>query len=70
MGHNWIGLCDIGHRGKQLSDIESGAAQRLGQPQRAESSPLERVDLVKWILVVEISILGTSGDTGQQLAES
>ena len=40
--------------------VNPAPPRSLGQPQRAEAGPLQGGDLVKWVLVVEVSVLGAA----------
>jgi hypothetical protein len=59
---------DIENRGEQLRHSESRATEMLGQPQGAKAGSFERSNLVKRVLVVEISSSRASADLGQQVS--
>ena len=69
MRDNGIGPRDVDDRGKELWHSKTRTAKVLGQSQRSEAGALERGDLVKWVLVVEVSILGSGSDLTEQFTE-
>lgn len=62
-----VGLSDIDDGGKELSHRKSRAAQFGGYAQPAESRLLEKPDLIKGILVVQITVPCSLGDLGEQI---
>ena len=69
MGDNRIGAGDVDDRRKQLPHGQSRAAEVGRQPQRAEAGAFECDDLIKGVLVVEVSVLGSGGDLAEQSVE-
>ena len=62
MGRNGIGMRDVDHSGEQLWHSQTRAAAMLGQPQGAETGALQCGNLVKWVLVVQVSVRCASAD--------
>ena len=67
MGHNGIGVRDVDHCGEQLRHSETCATTMFWQSQCAESCAFQCSDLIKWVLVVEVSVLCSRGDLGAQV---
>jgi hypothetical protein len=69
MSHNRIGFRHVDDGREQLRDSQSCTTDVLGETKRPEAGRLQCADLVKRVLVVEVSIFGAFGDSCQQFVE-